>query len=81
MGTLFVRERNKVGKGSGKPRFAIVAVADLDLKVYHSHIRRLELEALAEAVSAEIVYLPRGEERSENESKGKKQRKRAKNQD
>jgi hypothetical protein len=81
MGTLFVRERNKVGKGSGKPRFAIVAVADLDLKVYHSHIRRLELETLAEALSAEVVYLPRGEQLAEHATGKQKRRKKAKNQD
>lgn len=81
MGKIFVRERTKIGKGSGKPRFAIVAVADVDLKVYHSHIRRLELETMAQALSAEIVYLPRGEEQSDKKSKSKKQRKKAKNQD
>lgn len=80
MGMLFVRERNKVGKGSGKPRFAIVAVSGLDLKVYHSHIRKLELEAMAEALSAEIVYLPRGEQQSEKAG-GKRHKKQAKNQD
>jgi hypothetical protein len=65
MGKIFVRERIKVGKGEGKPRFAVVAVQGIDLKVYHTHLRRAELEKLAEDVSAELVYLPRGENAAE----------------
>lgn len=84
MGKIFVRERRKVKKGTKKPRFAVVAVSDLNLKVYHSHIRRAELEKLAEELGAEIVELPRGAKRStaeqevaeqqpEPRKKGKKQ--------
>lgn len=60
MGKIFVRQRRKVKKGAKKPRFAVVAVSDLNLKVYHSHLRRGELERLAEELGAEIVELPRG---------------------
>ena len=61
MGKLFVRERGNVGKGAGRPRFEIVGVHDIDLRVYHSHIRKSELEKIAEVLEAEIIYLPRGE--------------------
>jgi hypothetical protein len=59
---IFVRNRHRVGKGAGQPRFAIVAVEGLDLKVYARHIRRKELEALAESTGAEVIYLQAGDE-------------------
>lgn len=68
MSTIFVRERNRVSRGTGRPRFVIVAALGTDLRVYARHIRRTELETLAQAAGAEIVYLPRGE--GENEGKG-----------
>jgi hypothetical protein len=61
MGKIYVRERRNVGQGAGVPRFEIVAVSGVDLKVYHSHIRKGEVEHIAADLSAEIVYLPRGE--------------------
>lgn len=61
MSTIFVRERRHVGEGAGRPRFAIVAAFGTDLHIYQTHIRKDELEKLAEAVAAEIIYLPRGE--------------------
>lgn len=66
MGKIFVRERTNIGQGTGKPRYAIVAVSDIDLKVYHSHVRHLELEKMAADLGAELVHLPRGGE-SEDE--------------
>ena len=67
MSKIFVRERRHVGQGAGRPRFAILAVEGADLKVYQTHIRRLELEKLAESIGAEIVYLPRGESAEQGE--------------
>lgn len=61
MARIFVRERRKAKKGSKRPRFAVVAVDGADFQVYRPHIRRGELEALAAALGAEIVYLPVGE--------------------
>lgn len=61
MAKIFVRERRHVGKGAGKPRFAVVAVEGSNLKVYAPHLRKSELDSLASACEAEIVYLPRGE--------------------
>lgn len=67
MAKIFVRNRRRVGKGAGQPRFTVVAVEGLDLKVYARHIRRKELEALSEAVGAEVVYLPGGDGESEED--------------
>jgi cysteine synthase len=81
MSKIFVRERRQIGQGAGRPRFAIVAIEGVDLKVYAPHIRKVELEKLAEAVGAEVVYLPRGEKVGEEESReeaGKGRRRRGK---
>lgn len=67
MSTIFVRERRQVGPGAGKPRYAIVAALGTDLRVFTRHIRKAELEKLAEAAGAEIVYLPRGENAGDDE--------------
>lgn len=59
-GKIFIRERRKVKKGEKKPRFAIVAVAGVDLKFESKHIRKQEIEQIAEQVGAELVYLEAG---------------------
>jgi len=78
MSKIFVRERRHIGQGAGRPRFAIVAIEGADLKVYAPHIRKAELEKLAEAIGAEVVYLPRGEKTEQEEDKeaGKGKRRR-----
>lgn len=65
MAKIFVRERRQVGPGAGMPRFAFVAVLGTDLRIFARHIRKAELEKLAEEAGAEIVYLPRGEHAAE----------------
>lgn len=57
-GTIFVRERRKVEKGEKKPRFRVVGVAGADLKLYADHVRKVEIEAIAQAVGAQVVFLP-----------------------
>ena len=82
MSKIFVRYRRRAGRGSGRPRFAIVAVEGTDLKVFTTRVRRTELEKLAAEIGAEIVYLPRGEHVGEPDDegghKGRYRRKRAK---
>ena len=56
-GKIFYRERVKVGKGEKKPRFRMVAAADLNIKIYVEHIRRSELEQIAKSVGAELILL------------------------
>ena len=79
MSKIFVRERRHIGQGAGRPRFAIVAVEGADLKVYAPHVRKAELEKLAEELGTQIVYLPRGEKAGQEEGeeeagKGKRRR-------
>lgn len=61
MAKIYLRERRNVDKGAGRPRFEIVAVSGVDLKVYHSHVRKVEAETIAADLGAELIYLPRGE--------------------
>ena len=60
-GKIFYRERRKVGEGEKKPRFKLVAVAGVDIKVFGKHLRKKELEQIAEAVGAELILLKQGE--------------------
>jgi hypothetical protein len=56
-GKIFYRERRKVEEGEKKPRFNLVAVADVNLKIHVKHLRKSELEQIAEAVGAELIQL------------------------
>jgi hypothetical protein len=78
MSKIFVRERRHIGQGAGRPRFALVAVEGANLKVLAPHLRKSELEALAAAVEAEVIYLPRGEKAGEQETGGEGGRRRRK---
>ncbi len=60
-GKIFYRERIKYADGAQMPRYMLVAVHDLNLKVYGQHLRMAELKAIAEAIGADLVALPRGE--------------------
>ena len=70
MAKIFVRERNRVEKGEGIPRFAVVGVEGSDLKFFQVHVRKSELDAIAEAVGAEVVMLPRGTGENAGEGSG-----------
>ncbi|MEZ4483856.1 MAG: hypothetical protein R2864_04440 [Syntrophotaleaceae bacterium] len=59
-GKSFYRERRMPGEGSHQARFMVVAVADLNLKIFGKHLRKCELEAIAEGVGAELMALPHG---------------------
>jgi hypothetical protein len=56
-GKIFIRERRKVKEGEKKPRFRVVAVAGAEVKFKVDHLRKQEIEQIAEAVGAEVVYL------------------------
>ena len=62
-GKIFYRERRKVSDGKKKPRFRIVAVYDCNLKVYPDHLRKSELDHLAEETGAELVELKKGDKK------------------
>jgi hypothetical protein len=78
MSKIFVRERRHAGRGTGRPRFAIVAIQGADLKIFKPRIRKAELEMLAAETDAEIVYLPcgaglpRGEQAEEPQGKSRR---------
>jgi hypothetical protein len=74
MAKIFVRERTRVGKGEGQPRLAVVGVQGSDLQFFQVHVRRSELDAIAQAVGAEVVMLPRGGGAYEDEAGGGKRR-------
>ena len=58
-GKIFYRERSKAKKGSKCPRFRVIAVSGVDLKIYGNHFRKKELVQIAEAVGVELVALER----------------------
>jgi hypothetical protein len=60
-GKIFYRERSKYVDGSETPRYILVAISGIDLKVYGQHLRMSELKAIADGAGAELVALPRGE--------------------
>jgi len=66
-GKIFYRERSRVGKGVKRPRFMLVAVAGLDMKVYGKHLRESELKQIAKAVGAKLVLLKGGEGKHKRE--------------
>jgi hypothetical protein len=76
MAKIFVRERARIGKGEGLPRFAIVGVEGSDLKFFQVHVRKSELDAIAGAIGAEVVMLPRGtgEDVGDGSGGGKRQK-------
>lgn len=57
---IFYRERIKGKEGSKSPRYRIIAVSGVDLKVYADHLRRTELDQLADATGAKLVAMKRG---------------------
>jgi hypothetical protein len=66
-GKIFYRERKKVVDGAKQPRYLLVAVADVNLKVFGKHLRMSEMKAMAEATGAELVALPRGPKHEEED--------------
>ncbi|MDY0092296.1 MAG: hypothetical protein RBT80_06325 [Candidatus Vecturithrix sp.] len=59
-GKIFYRERRKLQDGAKTPRYRIVAVSGVDLKVFAEHLRKSELEHLAREVGADLIELERG---------------------
>lgn len=56
-GKIFYRERHKVGTKEKKPRFKLVAVADVNITFYADHLRKKELAEIAESVGADLILL------------------------
>ena len=58
-GQIFYRERTKSKEGSRSPRFRVIAVSGIDLKVYGAHFRKKELEQIAKATGSDLIALER----------------------
>lgn len=56
-GKIFFRERSKVKEGSQTPRYRIIAISGVDLKIYGNHLREKELEQIAKESGAKLVKL------------------------
>ena len=59
-GQIFYRERMNAKEGAKSPRYRIIAVSGVDLKVYGNHLRKTELEQIAKAAQADLVAVKRG---------------------
>jgi hypothetical protein len=82
MAKIFVRERRHVGQGDGRPRLAVVGVEGSDLRFFRYRVRQAELDAIAQAIGAEVVMLPRGSgERSGQGGGGGRRHRRQQNRD
>jgi hypothetical protein len=66
-GKIFYRERIKVGEDRKQPRFKLVAIAGVDMKFYGKHLRKTELEQIAESVGAELVMLAKGDKKKKED--------------
>ena len=58
-GQIFYRERVKAKEGSRTPRFRVVAINGVDLKIYTPHLRKKEIKQIAKETGAELIYLER----------------------
>ncbi len=74
MARIFIRERNNVDEGDQRPRFAVVGVEGTDMKFFKTHLRKSEIDAIAQSIGAELVTLPRGSGEHQGEEGGKKHR-------
>jgi len=66
-GKIFIRERRMVVEGEKKPRYAIVAVANTDLEIIAKHVRKMEIEQIAQQIGAELIYLEAGKDEEDIE--------------
>jgi len=74
MAKIFVRERRHVGERTGRPRFAVIGVQGSDLKFFKTKVRRAELDAIADAIGAEVVILPQGSGEHDGGGGGRRRR-------
>ena len=56
-GKIFYRERQKILMKEKKPRFNLVATTGIDIEFYSNHLKKKELEQIANEIGAELVLL------------------------
>jgi len=54
---IFVRERTRQPEKGKKPRFRVVATLGTDIRINACHLRKKELEELAKAAKAELIFM------------------------
>ena len=64
---IFYRERVKIGEGDRQPRFKLVAIAGVEMKLYGKHLRKSELKQIANEIGAELVLLKGGEKKEKTD--------------
>lgn len=79
MAKIFIRERRHTGEGAGRPRFAVIGVQGSDMKFFKTRVRKAEIDAIAEAVGAELVVLPRGSGEHDNDGRNRRRRRHRRN--
>lgn len=67
-GQIFYRERTKAKEGAQTPRFRVVAVSGIDLKIFGTHFRKKELEQIAQATGSALVALERDKKSKHNDN-------------
>ena len=65
-GKIFYRERTKSKEGARQQRLRIIAVCDINLKIYGDHFRKKELEQIAATTGTELVALERDKDSKVN---------------
>jgi hypothetical protein len=63
-GKILYREGRIIKDSEMQPRFRIVAASDVTLKVYSKHLRKSELEHMAQACNADLVLLRKGRDKA-----------------
>jgi hypothetical protein len=62
---IFVRERTRSKKGSGSPRYRLIANEGGGLQFLAERLRKVDIETIAKELGAHIVYLPEREHSGE----------------
>ncbi len=68
---IFVRERTMGKEGSRTPRYRVVATEGGDLRFHADHLRKIDIETIAQDLNAEVVYLPEREHSTGKAKAGK----------
>jgi hypothetical protein len=55
---IYVRERTKGQEGGRNPRFRVIATEGGELRFHAAHLRKADIETIANDLGAQVVYLP-----------------------
>ncbi len=58
---IYVRERTKGQEGGRNPRFRVIATEGGELRFHAAHLRKVDIETIANDLGAQVVYLPERE--------------------